>query len=66
MPLTFTNLTQGRGYRLLIDGEVVDQEVHGKDFWQTDYDSLTRRWSQTFNVPIVGDGVREVRFERAE
>lgn len=50
VPLTFIGLASHRAGELQIDGKVVDQSVHGGDFWQTDYDPATQRWSQTFTV----------------
>jgi hypothetical protein len=56
VPLTFTGLTTPHGQSLLINGKRVDQSIHGHDFWQTDYDPTTQRWSQTYNVPVnAGD-----------
>jgi hypothetical protein len=54
VPVTFTGLTSPRGYELSVDGEPVDQSVHGSDFWQTDFDPETKRWSRTYNVPCGG------------
>jgi hypothetical protein len=50
VPLTFTGLASHRAGELQIDGKVVDQSVHARDFWQTDYDPATQSWSQTFTV----------------
>ena len=54
VPLTFTNLSSHSGYTLKVDGKVVDQSVHGNDFWQTDFDVETRTWSITYNVKLTG------------
>jgi hypothetical protein len=51
VPLTFTGLTSPSGHALYLDGQRVDQSVHGNDFWQTDYDPATQRWEMTFNIP---------------
>jgi hypothetical protein len=61
VPLTFTNLTTPFGHELLLDGEPLDQEVHGNDFWQTDYDAISRTWSRSYTVPI-GQAERQVQF----
>lgn len=53
VPVTFTGLTSPGGHTLLMDGSPVDQSVHGNDFWQTDYDASTRRWSRTYNFPAA-------------
>ena len=43
----------------------VDQSVHGNDFWQTDYDPATQRWSQTYNLPIAeGKQPHTIRLSR--
>lgn len=55
LPLTFTGLSQPRGYRLFVDGKPLGQSVHGNDFWQTDYDTATRSWRLTFNIPAAPD-----------
>ena len=50
VPVTFTGLPSHDGFRLLIDGQPLDQGVHGNDFWQTDYDASTGTWSRTYNL----------------
>lgn len=37
-----------------VDGKwvTIDQSVHGKDFWQTQYDPATRTYAGIFNVPM--------------
>jgi hypothetical protein len=55
VPVTFTGLTSPVGQVLLLDGRPPNQGVHGNDFWQTDYDPATQRWSQTYNIPIPDD-----------
>lgn len=50
VPVTFTGLSSAKGFSLHVDGEVLDQSVHGNDFWQTDYDADARTWSRTYNV----------------
>jgi hypothetical protein len=51
VPITIQNLTSHRGYDLTINGKRLDQSVHGKDYWQTDFDPKSKRWSQTYNIP---------------
>ena len=34
--------------------------VHGKDFWQTDYDAATKTWSLTFNVAMGGASSKRI------
>ena len=73
VPLTLTGLRRHAGWQLWqsVGGEAgneqwspVDQSVHGNDFWQTDYDPLTRTWRVTYNVSLDApdDGRRTVRF----
>ena len=64
VPLTFTNLTSHRGYLLTVDGKPLDQAVHGNDFWQTDYDDQSERWSQTYNVPASESKRVRIKFGR--
>ena len=64
LPVTFTNLSQHGGYVLKMDGKVVDQAVHGKDFWQTDYDAVTKTWSRTYNLPRGVGGNVLIEFGR--
>ena len=65
VPITITGLTSPSGYTLTINDEPLDQSVHGNDFWQTDYDADTKKWSQTFNVPVDGNVERAIRFEKS-
>jgi hypothetical protein len=64
VPVTFTGLRDGRPRGLLLNGSPLNQTIHGNDFWQTDYDALTRRWSQTYNLPVNDDKPHVIRFER--
>lgn len=52
LPLSFTGLSSPRGHTLRIDGQPLNQSIHGNDFWQTDYDAMARSWSITYNVPV--------------
>lgn len=61
-PITFTGLTSPRGHALFLDDQPVNQSIHGRDFWQTDYDTVTQRWSRTYNVPIEDAAPHRVRF----
>lgn len=63
VPVTFGNLASHRGYTLTIDGKVLDQSVHGNDFWQTDYDPNTKRWSRTYNVPAASAAAQPRKFQ---
>ena len=62
VPITFTGLSSSRSYTLRVDGEPVDQNVHGNDFWQTDYDPVKRRWSRSYNVPITDDKAHTIKL----
>ncbi|TWT54569.1 hypothetical protein Pla22_22190 [Rubripirellula amarantea] len=50
VPITLTGLASPRGHHLSVNGKPLDQNVHGNDFWQTDYDPSTKTWSRTYNV----------------
>lgn len=52
VPVTFTGLSSPKGFTLLVDGNALDQSVHGNDFWQTDFEAITKTWSRTYNVPF--------------
>jgi Concanavalin A-like lectin/glucanases superfamily len=62
VPITFTGLTSPNKHGLLIDGQALNQSIHGNDFWQTDYDPITQRWSLTFNVPADDARPRTLRL----
>lgn len=64
VPMTFTGLASPRGYTLLQNGQPVDQSVHGNDFWQADYDPVSRTWQLTFNVPPGAGGTNAMEFAR--
>ncbi len=51
LPVTFTGLTSPRNSTLTVNGVPFNQAVHGSDFWQTDYDPVSRTWSRTYNIP---------------
>ncbi len=63
VPVTISGLSKPSGRRLRIDGEVLDQSVHGNDFWQVDYDPATRTWSLTYQVPAADSGILRIDFE---
>lgn len=62
VPVTFTGLSQHEGFALKVNGEVLDQSVHGNDFWQTDYDPESETWSRTYNLPRDGRGEIFIKF----
>jgi len=64
VPVTFQGLSSHRGYVVMIDGKALDQSVHGNDYWQTDYDSRARTWSQTYNLPVKDDAVHAIDFKK--
>jgi len=64
VPVTITGLTQPSSYKLTVDGIELDQSVHGNDFWQTDFDSVSRCWSQTFNIPITDGNPHQIEFSK--
>ena len=61
LPVTFSGLSDYRGYELLVDGHPLNQAIHGNDFWQTDYDPARRQWRITYN--ILCDGQHPSRVE---
>jgi hypothetical protein len=63
LPVTFTGLKSHRGFSLLLDGKALDQSVHGNDFWQTDYDLVSRTWSLTWNV-LLDHGTRSLKLAK--
>jgi hypothetical protein len=65
VPLTITGLTSPRFGSLELDGNAVDQSVHGADFWQCDYDPASKTWSRTYNVPITDAQPHLIRFTGA-
>jgi hypothetical protein len=36
--------------------------VHGNDFWQTDFDTVSGTWSQTVTVPLSEVADHTIRF----
>jgi hypothetical protein len=62
VPITISGLTSPSGFALFVDDKRVDQSVHGNDWWQTDYDPESRRWSQTFNVPLQTGCAHQMQF----
>jgi hypothetical protein len=56
VPITFGGLRSYRAYELWReDGQGprrVDQAIHGRDFWQTDFDPASKTWSLSYNVPV--------------
>lgn len=61
MPVAFHDLETHRDYELRVNGAPLTQAIHGNDFWQTDYDPATRKWSLTYN--IMRDGTGDARLE---
>ena len=58
VPVTIAGLSSPRGPALYLDGQRLDQSVHGNDFWQADYDPASQRWDLTFNIPAGAMPVR--------
>ena len=63
VPVTFSGLTNYRDWELRVNDQPLDQSIHGHDFWQTDYDSKTRQWKMTFNVPRDGTAPTRLVFQ---
>lgn len=66
VPVTFTGLSSHAGYQITIDGAVLDQSIHGNDYWQTDYDPVDQSWSRTYNIPSHPGSSRTIRLERSD
>ena len=64
VPITFTGLSSPLDLALLCEDLPVDQSVHGQDFWQTDFDPVTRSWSRTYNLPVNDEQPRHLRLVR--
>jgi len=69
LPVTVTGLTRYRRGKLEMRSastqwKTVDQAVHGRDFWQTDYDEGSGTWEITHSVPAdtPADGRHTRRF----
>jgi hypothetical protein len=60
LPISFAGLRKPENFRLLVgrEGElcVLDQSVHGNDFWQAAYDAADHSWTVTYNVPLDTTG----------
>ena len=56
VPVTFTGLKDCTGFKLYRDlggkMKAEDQSINGNDFWQTDYDTVSRTWSITYNINL--------------
>ena len=69
VPITFGGLSSYRSYELWRDdGEGprrIDQQIHGHDFWQSDFAPTSRTWSLSYNVPVDtrDDRPGQVRLE---
>jgi len=66
VPVTFTGLRDYRQFRLLLDGEPLNQAVHGNDFWQTDYDPIRQEWRITYNLPRDGPGTSRLELRHGD
>lgn len=58
VPVRFEGLASPVGYTLyqVIDGvfRKLDQSARGNDFWQTDYDTQSKTYKLTYNLPLDG------------
>ena len=64
VPVTFSGLSDYRGYELLVDGHPLNQAIHGNDFWQTDYDPAHRQWRLTYNLLRGGQPPSRVELHK--
>ena len=68
VPISFLGVRSAADCRLSqeVDGtwRPVDQSVHGRDFWQTDYDPVERDYRITYNLPLdsPSDRPRTIRL----
>ena len=64
VPVRFDGLETPSGYALYqdVDGQLalLDQSVHGNDYWQTVYDAGSRSYQMSFNLPL--DGVESSKW----
>jgi hypothetical protein len=65
VPVIFTGIKNYRDFELRLDDQSLNQEVHGNDFWQTDYDEVKREWRVTCNIPRDGRGINRLELRRA-
>ncbi|NOS69189.1 MAG: hypothetical protein HOP33_04585 [Verrucomicrobia bacterium] len=66
VPVTFSGLGDYRDFELLVDGQPLNQAVHGKDFWQTDYDASRKQWQVTYNVLRDGSGPSRLELRHSK
>jgi hypothetical protein len=63
VPVTFTNLSSAQNSTLSVDGVPLNQSVHGNDYWQTDYDPVSRTWSRTYNLAVTDGKPHTITLE---
>ena len=63
VPITITGLRSPDEGELKIDDIILDQAIHGNDFWQTNYDSMSKMWSRTYNVKTTEKKTVRIRFD---
>lgn len=60
VPVSISGLKRHDGFHLLLEHNgirtVIDQSVHGNDFWQTDFDPKTESFTRTYNIPLDTPG----------
>ncbi len=66
VPITFSGLDEFREYELLQvvnDKQIkIDQSVYGNDYWQSDYDGVSKKWRITYNILLdTKDDVPQAR-----
>lgn len=64
VPVTFAGLSSATGFLVCVDGRPIDQGVHGKDYWQADYDPVAGQWSLTYNLAVSPGQPHSIRLER--
>ena len=67
IPVRFSGLRRCDGLRLFVTQggkrSLVDQSLHGKDFWQTERDPVSGLYTVTYNVPANEAGDRKTVVE---
>jgi hypothetical protein len=62
VPVAFNGLSSPVGHVLLVDGTVVNQSVHGNDFWQADYNAVDQTWRLTYTVALPAGKTHRIQL----
>jgi len=61
--VTITGLTSATVGQIYHNGQRLKQEVHGHDYYQVNYDPVSKSWSKTFNIKFAKAGKHMVEFK---